>query len=174
MATVEIHRATRDDIAELASLHVRAWQWAYRRLIPDEVLDSLNVERRAASWYRMLSDQRIPAPHVATVDSRIVGFAHADTARDEVADREVGEVSALYLRRDYISTGLGRRLWDAALAQLRENGHTAVVVWVLDTNQRGRHFYERMGLVADGAAKEQTMGGATLTEIRYRSSLVHS
>ncbi|WP_051298577.1 hypothetical protein [Arthrobacter castelli] len=54
---------------------------------------------------------------------------------------------------------------------MRETGHTAVTVWVLETNQRGRQFYERMGLAVDGTSKEQTMGGTRLTEIRYRSPI---
>ncbi|WP_051298575.1 GNAT family N-acetyltransferase [Arthrobacter castelli] len=116
MSAVEIHRATGDDIEELASIHVQAWQWAYRGLMPDEVLDSLDVERRANSWYRMLSEQRVPAPHVATVDSRLVGFVHANSTRDEGADHEIGEVTALYLHPECVGTGLGHCLWEAALA----------------------------------------------------------
>ena len=51
------------------------------------------------------------------------------------------------------------------------SGHTEVSVWVLDTNQRGRAFYERMGLTLDGAAKTDTLDGFPLTEVRYRAAL---
>jgi hypothetical protein len=46
----------------------------------------------------------------------------------------------------------------------------AMTLWVLDGNARARRFYERAGLVADGAAKHATFGGATLREVRYRAA----
>jgi GNAT superfamily N-acetyltransferase len=39
---------------------------------------------------------------------------------------------------------------------------------VHEDNPRARRFYERLGFRADGTAKTETIGGAELTEIRYR------
>ncbi|HUF94538.1 MAG TPA: hypothetical protein VMO52_00495 [Acidimicrobiia bacterium] len=39
------------DAADLGSVHVRAWQAAYRGgLMPDEYLESLSAEQRAEMW----------------------------------------------------------------------------------------------------------------------------
>jgi hypothetical protein len=51
---VNIRRAIATDAATIAGIHVRAWQWAYRGLIPDAFLDSLSVEARETSWRRQL------------------------------------------------------------------------------------------------------------------------
>ncbi|KAD3633125.1 GNAT family N-acetyltransferase [Arthrobacter yangruifuii] len=83
------------------------------------------------------------------------------------AGPQVGEVTSLYLREGYVGSGIGRLLWEAALAQLRESGHTSVRVWVLETNSRGRTFYERRGLSPDGAVKTEMLRGSPLTEVRY-------
>ena len=171
MPIVEIRRATENDTLDLARVHVHAWQWAYRGLMPDSLLDALDVGRRAAAWKRIIHEGRIPLPHLAVVDSNIVGFSHADTGGDEDASGQTGEVTALYLLEAYVGTGLGRRLWEAALDQSRESGHSVVSVWVLDSNRRGRNFYERRGMSLDGGTKDEFVGGATLSEVRYRGSL---
>ncbi|MCC9204988.1 GNAT family N-acetyltransferase [Arthrobacter sp. zg-Y769] len=171
MPTVEIRRATENDARDLALVHVQAWQWAYRGLMPDALLDGLDAERRARNWQQLIREGQVPRPHVAVTGSGVAGFSHADTSGDEDAGSETGEVTAIYLLEDYVGTGVGRSLWEAATNQLRESGHTAFSVWVLDSNRRGRNFYERMGMSLDGATKEQVIGGSTLTEVRYRSSL---
>jgi len=38
------------DALEVARVHIRTWQVAYRGLVPDEYLDSLNIEDRAARY----------------------------------------------------------------------------------------------------------------------------
>nr|WP_245816696.1 hypothetical protein [Lentzea albidocapillata] len=43
-----------------------------------------------------------------------------------------------------------------------------MVLWVFDENPRARRFYERLGFRADGLVKTEAIGGAELTEIRYR------
>ena len=171
MPTAEIRRATETDMPALGAVHVAAWQWAYRGLMPDTVLDALDAGRRAEGWSRLVREGTAP-PHVAVSGRDLVGFSHADTSRDDDAGPETGEVTSLYLQQHRVGTGLGRRLWEAALDQLRGSGHTAVTVWVLDTNQRGRAFYERCGLTLDGAVKTEALGATALTEVRYRASLV--
>ncbi|MCC3271762.1 GNAT family N-acetyltransferase [Arthrobacter zhangbolii] len=171
MPTVDIRRATEKDMPALGRVHVAAWQWAYRGQMPDTVLDTMDAGRRADGWTRMVREGTVPAPHVAVAGADVVGFSHAGTSRDDDAGAQVGEVTALYLREQHVGTGLGRRLWEAALDQLERSGHTEVSVWVLDTNQRGRAFYERMGLTLDGAAKTETLDGFPLTEVRYRAAL---
>lgn len=147
-----------------------AWQWAYRGLMPDTLLDALDPARRAGGWTRLVREGTAP-PHVAVSGTALAGFSHADTSRDDDAGPQTGEVTSLYLREDHVGTGLGRRLWEAALDQLHGSGHTEVTVWVLDTNKRGRAFYERMGLAPDGAAKTEMLNGSPLTEVRYRAAL---
>ena len=48
---------------------------------------------------------------------------------------------------------------------------TRAMVWVLTDNTRARRFYERVGFVADGAAKNITLFNVTLPEVRYQRSL---
>jgi len=52
---MEIRHARRGDADEVARVHVRAWQAAYRGLLPDAYLDALRPEDRAG-YYRFYVD----------------------------------------------------------------------------------------------------------------------
>ena len=43
-----VRRATPEDAAGVAGVHVRSWQVAYRGLLPDDYLDGLRPEDRMA------------------------------------------------------------------------------------------------------------------------------
>lgn len=171
MMPLIIRPATLGDVDDRAHLHVDAWRWAYRGLMPDDFLDALDPAKRAAVWANMLNDEAASAPHVARADDRVVGFCHAGRSRDEDATDDVGEVTAIYLAANFVGTGTGRRLWNAALDQLRQAHHSTVTVWILDTNTRGRAFYERVGMTPDGATKSDDLRGFPITEVRYRGQI---
>ncbi|MFJ6001854.1 GNAT family N-acetyltransferase [Arthrobacter sp. NPDC092385] len=171
MTFVEIRRATDADLPDLASVHVRAWQWAYRGLMDDAYLDALDIQRRTDGWNRMILDRGAPRPHIAVVNGELVGFIHADRSDDVDAGSQAGRVTALYLLEEHAGTGLGYRLWEGALDQLRGHGFSELSVWVLEGNQRGLLFYERMGLAWDGTTAEETIGVTVLSEMRYSMAL---
>jgi hypothetical protein len=73
---VTIRRATVQDAPALGRLHVRAWQAAYRGQMPEDYLDGLRPEERAAGWERSLRRDRDQDPVlVAQQEDRVVGFA---------------------------------------------------------------------------------------------------
>jgi len=49
---VTVRHATVDDAPALGRVHVRAWQAAYRGQMPDDYLEGLRAEERAAGWER--------------------------------------------------------------------------------------------------------------------------
>ena len=48
MNDLTIREAAASDARDIAGIHVRGWQWAYRRLLPDAFLAGLSVDLRAA------------------------------------------------------------------------------------------------------------------------------
>ena len=77
---------------------------------------------------------------------RVVGFVGYGTWRDD--PEHVGEVYALYVLKEYHGLGVGRRLMDAALEELR--AYPQVCLWVLKANSRAIRFYEKCGFRATG------------------------
>lgn len=167
-----VRRAVPEDAPSVAAVHVRSWQAAYRGLVPDEVLDSLSVDRRAALWVDTIAD---PNPRcgvwVAERGGALVGFVHVRPTKDADAAPSTGEVSAIYLAPEAWSLGLGRALLDSAVVDLRRNGFQAATLWAFRDNERARRFYERAGWAPDGALKSIEIGGVLLAEVRYRIDL---
>ncbi len=174
MAT--IRRATTDDAARIAEAHVRSWQGAYRGLIPQDYLDRLDPAQRLARWEEILASVNWSAGGVlvAEQDSCVAGFASFGPTRDNDEDPSlVGEVMAIYVVPAAWRTGLGRELMTASLAGLAAAGYAQATLWVLDSNDRARRFYEAAGFSSDGAVKEDESRGFVLRELRYRRSLRH-
>lgn len=171
---MEIRVAHIDDADQIAEVHVRSWQSAYRGLIPQNYLDGLDPSSRAEGWRRSVRDANSPrgGTLVATDgDGTIVGFANIGPTRDEDAGDAVGEVLAIYLAPGAWGKGYGRALMAAALQRLAQAGYQQVTLWVLDSNARARRFYEAAGFEPDGAVKTDDRLGFRLAEVRYRRSL---
>lgn len=172
MTGITIRLADQPDARTIAEIHVRAWRWAYRGLMPDELLDGLSIEQRERMWQRNLSSER-PRNHilVAEQEARVVGFVATGPSQDRDATPDTGEVYAIYLEPEVVGTGLGRALFSRATEDLRSNGYRAATLWVLDTNERTRRFYEAAGWRPDGESKVEPWGAFELSEVRYRIDL---
>lgn len=167
-----VRLATSADVRALAELHVDAWRWAYRGLMPDALRATLQVDEREAMWRKALS---VPSTAtrvwLAEREGRLVGFAATGEPQEAGHPPRTGELYALYQREDVAGTGVGRALMERALADLRARGFERVLLWVLDTNARARRFYERAGFTPDGATKTESFGQWELHEVRYRADL---
>jgi ribosomal protein S18 acetylase RimI-like enzyme len=170
----KIRRAVPDDAGEIARLHVHAWQWAYRGLIPGSYLDGLTdtIPRREAWWTAMLAEKcGEQRTWIADLGDGIVGFADTGLSRDEDSGPGMGELCAIYLDESVARQGVGKALLSYAVNDLRRRGFAGVTLWVLDTNRRARSFYEASGWTTDGAAKSDARPGFELHEVRYRVDL---
>lgn len=172
-----IRFADPDDARAIARVHVAAWRETYEGLMPAAVLRDLSIDDRTNIWKRIL-DGHERQVLVCESDSRtdpVIGFINFGRCRDEDLDSSrTAEVFALYLLRAHWGRGYGAALMREALAELVERGFESVTLWVLDTNVRGRSFYEKGGFELDGATKPLAIGGADLLEVRYRRELLSS
>ena len=168
----KVREPTKNDGRDLAEVHVRSWQAAYKGQLPDEILDNLSVDQREEQWHLTLNSPSNKVL-VAEVDQRIVAFISFGPVRDEGLDKNsVGEVYAIYALEEFWDRGIGRKLMEASLATLREMNCATVKIWLLDTNQRAISFYQKFGFSADGAQKAEPLAGVERREIRYSLSMV--
>ena len=166
---VTIRRATVQDAPALDQLNVRLVQAAYGGQLPDERLDRLRPEERAAGWERGLSRDRDRDPVlVAQQDDRVVGFAVVGPAQDPEG---AGELYAITIGPDHWGTGAGSALLAAAQAELARLGYAEAVLWVLPDNARARRFYEVAGWITDGIQRTSEVLGVVVPEVRYRRRL---
>jgi ribosomal protein S18 acetylase RimI-like enzyme len=167
-----IRPAAFDDCDAIGNVHVRAWQGAYRGVMPDEYLDGLRAEDRATMWRGYFA---VPRPdHQLTVvvhAGGVVGFAASGPEAGESARSDVGELYAINLDPSSWGKGFGLALLRDVTEALGTAGYGSAVLWVAPQNTRARALYESEGWIDDDLAKEQELLGVTVTEIRYRRAL---
>jgi GNAT superfamily N-acetyltransferase len=169
---MRIREAEPKDARPIAEIHVRAWQTAYRGQLTDDYLEGLTVEDRLEHHRRGLEQ---PMPEwrtwVAEDGGDTVGFAVTGPSQDADADPKTGEVYAIYLEPERMGTGVGRRLFAHAVDDLRERGFRTATLWVLETNERTRRFYEVAGWKPDGAVTSERVDCEMRPTLRYRVDL---
>jgi GNAT superfamily N-acetyltransferase len=168
-----VRRAVPSDAHDVARVHVRSWQSAYRGLIAQEYLDSLEPEAWAARYTFGRMGFQLPSTQVAVDGSTVCGLVTTGLCRDEDLSN-FGEVMAIYVDPSYLRTGVGRLLMTAARNRLRRVGVTVAALWVLDGNVGARRFYERDGWTFDGMRRTSTYGHLPVDEVRYRLELEQS
>ena len=175
-STLTIRAAVLDDADAMGRLHVRAWQRAYRGVMPDAYLDALLPSERAEMWRGNLARAGVPPVLVATLDDTVVGCAAFGAAEPPTPGESAtsGELYAINLDPDHWGRGIGRSLLRRATDELAALGYDDAVLWVLPENARARALYESEGWTADGGVATEEILGVTVTDIRYRKSLAAS
>ena len=165
-ASFTIRDGVADDASALARTHVEAWEAAYRGQIPDDAIEAMTVERREEMWAHHLAQPSHGTLVVQGAD-RVVGLAMFGPAEDEILGPGTGEVYGIYLLPEAIGTGVGRDLFARATDRLRAAGFTSAILWVLETNERARRFYEAAGWRWDGTMSAHRFDCAERPIVRY-------
>lgn len=165
-----VRDANPHDAAEVAGVHVRSWQAAYRGLFPDDYLDGLRAEDRMAHYTFGDGSPDRPVTIVAVAGDTICGFATTGPSQDEDA-ADAGELYAIYLDPQAWGRGIGRSLMAEARARLSRQGFAEAILWVLEGNERAKRFYHADGWQPDGHQRQEDVWGVSADEVRYRRSL---
>jgi ribosomal protein S18 acetylase RimI-like enzyme len=172
MRITQVRKAKAEDAVGIAFVHVRSWQVAYRGHMPDELLDGLDVEKRANMWCELIQN---PDKIIFVAEDRennIVGFSALGASRDADATPNTADVSAIYVNPEQWGKGIGRALLAASLDRVQKCEFDEITLWVLEANRRARDFYQSFGFTEDGATKADDQGqGFVVRELRYRRSL---
>lgn len=170
MPEVAVRDAVVADARAIAETHVRAWQAAYRGLLPDELLAALSVRDREERWQRILAT---PEPRaftlVAGAAGAALGFCSVLAGRDADATERTGEIAALYVDPSHWRQGVGRALMGRARERMARAGWAEATLWVLDGNAPALAFYAAQGFAGDGARSQHEPSGRA--ELRLRAVL---
>ena len=163
---ITIRRASAMDAAAISRVRAEGWRSAYRGIVPDDYLDSMDVD----SWAKRLEQTMEGSPnssvlHVAEVNSEIAGWSWGGPNRDAPHEFS-GELYAIYLLPEFQRRGLGLRLTIAAVEWLLDSDLHSMIVWVLAENWPARVFYERLG-GSYVLERREHLGGIQLTEASY-------
>ena len=165
--SLKIRLATPEDAPAIAGIHVNSARFAYRGLLPDAVLDSLSLAAHEQRWLHGIENSEAERLLWVAADSgSVVGFCETGLSEDDDATPEDGHVGWLYVQHQRIGTGVGRFLFDHAVANLRHRGFRQATLWVFRDNIRARRFYEAAGWHPDGTERIRDRGGSQVAEVR--------
>lgn len=166
---MSIRKAKNNDAADIANVHVKAWQAAYDGIMPKEYLDSLSIEAITLQWSNALVEKGLGVNLVIESDRAIVGFCVYGPIRDEdLSNTNAGELVAINILPSHWKRGLGSKAIDTIIDASIQRKWEALYLWVIKENARARRVYEALGFVEDGTEKFDTcLTGHEINEIRY-------
>jgi GNAT superfamily N-acetyltransferase len=156
IGTHGVRRARAGDAGGIARVWARAWRVAYRDLVPDTVLDAIDLDAKREQWRERLRNGDFT---YVVEDRGIAGYCRIVLPR---------EVASLYVLPERRRGGIGSALLETALDELRRHAPHAVL-WVFKGNHAARAFYTPFGFTPDGT--ERIDPGTGLEEIRLRAEL---
>jgi ribosomal protein S18 acetylase RimI-like enzyme len=156
-----------DDAKEVARIHTDSWKETYKGIVPQDFLDSLDVNKRAENWARGIQEEPSLIRLVAIFQNEVVGFVCGLNNRDNNNSSIQGELWAIYVDPRKCNRGIGKNLFSEFISKIKERNIHTIAVWVLEDNQNARKFYEKMGGKLAPYQKEIQIGGKSLVEKCY-------
>lgn len=163
---MQIRRATAEDTAGLARLQVDSYRTAYAGLLPEAYLAGFSYEDQEQDWRDWPTMYPADVLYVAVdEEGKVAGYALGRPVPTGLARYDC-ELVALHVRGLVRRQGLGRKLVAAVAGQLKQEGCTALMLWVLEGNP-SRAFYERLGGCPAGRQNVTLDEGVTAVEVAY-------
>jgi GNAT superfamily N-acetyltransferase len=176
-APITVRAARFTDVEALGGVTARAYAAAYPGIVPDPVLAEW-IAHAPDMWTRwrdaVTADPERPSrAWVAERDGQVLGYATTSPATDEYLPPPAGagELTNLYLDPAAIGSGVGRALFEHAIADLAVRGFDPLVVWAFRDNPKARRFYPAMGLVIDIPDHDWMLGGVACPIVRFTGPL---
>lgn len=143
-----IRPARVEEADTLAELHYAAWKMGYQGILPNEVMQALDLEEFYPRWRYRLSPQG--AGHhilVAEQEGKLVGFTTYGASREAMQlPSSYAEIYTLYVDPNTWGQGVGGTLMISVFQQLMREEIDGCFLWVLKSNTGARLFYEHLGM----------------------------
>lgn len=167
----EAIRASMEHAQDMGYVHAESWKKAYRGIVADHIVDQFTPEKRTAIFEDALSSSS-EEYYLFKIDGQPAGIALLQKGHDDNTTAD-GEIYAIYFHPHFWGTSGPHKAFQFCISRLREQGFTNLFLWVLNSNQRARRFYEKYGFAFDGT-QQQIQLGKSLTQLRYSKTFKKS
>lgn len=171
MALGYVRPARPSDINEVARIQLETWRTAYRRIVPREILASLELDQLRTAWSEAVTRPPSPRHRVLIAieqseEEHIVGFAAIQPAEEDEAVTNTAALTELLVEPRWGRRGHGSRLLAASVAHWRDDHHDAAIAWVFDQAPAPKKFLASAGWEPDGAHRSLDMADVLVPQIR--------
>ncbi len=170
MGKIIIRRVIKEDLPYVVDIQIDGWRTAYRNIIDDDFLDSLDknviLERRK-------KDYKDDGFIVALEDNEIIGFSrYIFSNKYSVEYKNVDcELLAIYVKTDKKHCGIGKIMFQYVIDEFLKHKKETMILWCLKENWPARKFYERMNGNIIGE-HDITLGNKDYPEVGYQYSII--
>lgn len=144
MEDIIIRPLTADDVYGAAEIRINGWKEAYRGIIDDSHLDTLNIEEQIKKIEKSIGNENFI---VAIENEKVVGFCRFvyDNSFSNNIDYVDCELTAIYVHPDYKGKGIGTKMFKYVLDKFNNQNKTSMILWCLADNIKSINFYKHMG-----------------------------
>lgn len=144
MSEIIIRNVNEGDIPFVADIKISGWKSAYKGIIDDKFLNSMD---KKSTIEKLKKSYRDAGFIVAVENSEIVGFSrfiYNNQFTPEMTDIDC-ELMAIYVRPDKKNNGIGKAMFEYVVNEFKRNEKFGMIVWCLKENLPSKKFYESMG-----------------------------
>lgn len=144
MEDIIIRKINEKDIPSIADIQVNGWKTAYKGIIDDDILDTMNKEEKIG---RLKESYQKNGFIVAEFKDEIVGFCRYIDSNEFTPDMQDidCEITALYVKPDLKYNGIGTKLFQFVINEFKTKNKTKMILWCLKDNEPSKKFYTKMG-----------------------------
>ena len=134
MKNIIIRNIEENDIPSVVDIQINGWKTAYRGIIDDNVLNSMNRDERIE---KRRKDYKENGFIVAELDNQVVGFCRyidSNKFTQDISDVDC-ELLALYVKPDLKYNGIGTKLVQFVINEFKSKNKTKMILWCLKDNE---------------------------------------
>lgn len=137
-----IRKAKIQDAESIAKVHIDTWRTTYKGIVPDEKLDNMSLERDIEMQRKFISNEEVTTL-VCEIHGQVIGFACCGERRDG-PEKFKGELYGLYISKEYQGRGIGNKMVEEVVKELKSREYSSMLLWALEENSSCK-FYEKLG-----------------------------
>lgn len=163
-----IRNAVAKDASKIALIKVDGWKNAYKGIISNEFLDTLNYEEEEKRFLtRIKGEHDKPSSSIIVYesDNEVRGFSCYGNNMSSLTN-DYGEIFALYISSEYRRKGAGKEMIAWIKDELKKQGFKHIIIWCLKHNLPSIEFYKAVGGTVYGE-KNIEFGGMSYEEMGF-------
>lgn len=132
------------DLLAVSKIKIEGWQTAYKNIIADEYLNSLNINEHVKKFKQFVGNDNFL---VALIDDKVVGFCRFvdnNSFSPNIADIDC-ELTAIYVRPDLKRQGIGTEMFNYVIDKFKIQHKKKMILWCLKDNIDSINFYKHIG-----------------------------
>ena len=161
---VLIRKVKYEDIEQIVDINIKDWKKSYKGIIDECILEKLNRKEKIEKWRKHYNIGNVI---VAKKADNVLGYCRYESdAFYENLDID-SEIIALYVDCDVIRMGIGRKLVEYVMNDLKNKSKSKMIIWCLEKNINAINFYEKMGGKLIDIEKYFEIEGKRYKEVGY-------